>query len=123
MPFDIRWEAPTVYWTFSGDASVEELFTAAAEVHDHPNYSSTRASILDFSAVEDTDANVLSTVKYAKNDSVLVETQDMRRVAVIATQAKILQLVKVYEWEMTALGWQVKIFDNPQAARNWVSAT
>ncbi len=120
MPCKITWKLPKIYWEFSGKATAEEFFNAALVVQGDPRFIQSRYSILNFLAVVEADVNILEIVKHAAHDKTIAESNQNHKLAVVTVQPHLIEMAKIYKWEMAGLDWVVEIFSTLEEADAWI---
>jgi len=121
MAFINNWEAGGVYKVFSGDVTGSEVLDSAVEVEEDQRFDQVRYVINDFLAVDGVDANERDIALVAAIDRAASKTNPDIRIAVVATQQKIIELAQHYSRLIEDCPFQAQLFASVEDARNWLA--
>lgn len=119
VPYEITWEPEGIYWHFSGAVSAAEAKQSNLDVYGNPRFDDIRYQIADFLDVtsfhaDDADLHEISTI-----DGVAAIYSRAVKVALIATDPKVIRLLEAYCQTIAGTPWQARIFHNLEEGRSW----
>lgn len=119
MAFEIVWEDRGASKRFFGHVTDEELMQSVVEVEGDPRFDELRYVINDFLGVDSFAVSAANVHTISAIDGAAALTNPNIRIAIVATDAQILALAKLYAaspWNVYPTG----IFPDSATARAWL---
>jgi len=120
VPYETTWEKTGVYWRFYGHVTGEQVMATSMAVYGDTRFDNMRYQIVDCLEVDQWDLTKEQLVEIAAMDRGAAVSNPRVKVAVIATDSKILDVNKVYGEESKDTAWETEMFENLDDARKWV---
>ena len=122
MPHSNTWETEGLYRKFIGEISAYEILESNIELHNNANFSKIKYVINDFSNVTGHSVEITHTRIYASTDRLISDYKKELKIALVVTQAELIELAKSYREQMLGERFECQIFKAIGEARTWVGA-
>lgn len=121
MACKIIWEERGILFKHSGTTTNEEASEANDQMYGDPRLSMIEYQISDYTDVK----NNLVTLQGAKEIGTLDRTSSRwtkknMKVAVVTEDIKFIKVVEAYFQKINEAGWEGRVFDTLEKARQWV---
>lgn len=121
MPHSTTWDRNGVSWKYWGVVSGEELLESNQEIYGDPRFDEMLYQVVDLSEVERFDVDEEDMMIVAANDKAAARSNPNVRIAIVASDATILQLSRIYG-AATAATWKQRVFESVAEAQSWARA-
>lgn len=124
MPYTRMWEKEGVVTTFFGAITIEEVFNADKEFYGDPRSDLSKYQITDFSGIKLESTSDVDIQTIAALDAGASMSIPLLKVALITNDQHVKSLCQKYIDFSRLLNttWELKICEDMQNAREWVSA-
>lgn len=124
MPHTTTWEEHGVWWQFYGTVTPQELAESDAEMYGDPRFEHIKYFIWDTTDVEDITFSEVHVELSAASDWAAASYKQHMKGALVANNKHVQKRIQRYietsiEFEST---WDLKLFENLEAARLWLSS-
>jgi hypothetical protein len=124
VPHITRWEDKGIYWQFNGDVSFEEIMETTTELFGDYRLDDTKYFIwnmTDVNSIKMEEEEVIYPVAEAKGVSTYKTSM---KGALVANDKYARKLIQRYiDTSLTIDNtWELKLFNNIEDARNWISS-
>ncbi len=121
MTFNINWDPKGVYVKFRGIVTAQDLIDANNYVISNGNFEDIDYQIFDFLHIDDFkvtsyDIDIVTTM-----DKTQLEVKEKMKIAVITQDNYVREITSEYEDSMKETGWETRIFESLEKAKNWVN--
>jgi len=121
MAFINNWEAKGVYKVFSGDVTGQEVLDSVIEIEEDRRFDQIQYVLNDFLAVNGVQASERDIALVAAIDRAASKSNPDIKIAVVATQQKIIELAQHYSRLIEDSPFQTQLFASVEDARNWLA--
>jgi hypothetical protein len=121
MPYTIQWEAHGVYIQMSGEISAKDVMAVNDAIYQHPNFKTTMCyQLADFLGCTKVHAEPDEVRQIARQDSIMSSQRPGVMVAIVTNSPLLYGYSRMYQICTERSAWETEIFDNVDAAREWI---
>jgi hypothetical protein len=121
MSYQIIWQGSDVQITFEGTVVFDDIYEADNILYGDPRFDTMKYSLFDLFKVEKFDVSKREAEEIAALDRASTVWNNKIKVAIIARDPYIVELITVYKNNMAGTKWIIKGFDNLSDAVGWCS--
>ena len=123
MPYFLQWSDDGLYRKFFGALSGEEIATSNLILHGDPRFDELNYIINDFSDIDTLNISDTDITLIANTDRISELYNRAVKVAMVFNEPRLLTWVEKYFTEIGPGAFELRVFDDPQAARQWVGGS
>jgi hypothetical protein len=121
MSYQISWQGSDVQIAFEGTVVFDDIYEADNMLYGDPRFDTMKYSLFDFFKVEKFDVSKREAEEIAALDRASTVWNNKIKVAIIARDPYIVELITVYKNNMAGTKWIIKGFENLSDAIGWCS--
>ena len=121
MSYSVEWNGRLHICTFTGTTSGIEIIECNDKLQGDSRFDGIRATIWDFSQVEDFDLTVEQCVRIAAQDKAAAKTNPRIKIAIVADQNIVKRMMYLYESEVVESSFETEVFQSKSEAMRWCS--
>ncbi|MBC34725.1 MAG: hypothetical protein CL663_01590 [Bacteroidetes bacterium] len=121
MPYTIKWIDRGVYTKTTGKLTFNENIKYVGELYGDRRFEDIDFQISDLLEADMSDFNEESAKRIGEFDKISTVWNPKMKVAHIAIDPGVIQIIDSYEKSMSETGWEFKLFSNLEDAMKWVS--
>lgn len=122
MTFNISWSKEGVYVKFRGIVTAQDLIDANNYVLSNANFDSINFQIFDFLNIDDFKVTSHDITIVAMIDMSQTESKEKMKIAILTTNNYVKEITLEYDQNMAGSNWETKIFENVEAAKEWINS-
>jgi hypothetical protein len=121
MSYQISWQGSDVQITFEGLVVFDDIYEADNMLYGDPRFDTMKYTLFDLFKVEKFDVSKREAEEIAALDRASTVWNNKIKVAIVARDPYIVELITVYKNNMAGTKWIIKGFDNLSDAIGWCS--
>ena len=121
MSYSVDWNGSLHICTFTGTTNGIEIIECNDKLQGDSRFDNIRATIWDFSQVEDFDLTVEQCIRIAAQDKAAAKTNQRIKIAIVADQDIVKRIMYLYESEMLDAPFETQVFQSIGEAMRWCS--
>lgn len=122
MAYTNIWETVGLHRKFTKEITSEEILLSNIELHTDSGFGYIQYIINDFTDVTGYSIEALDINAYAISDDIISVTKGKLKIALVVTQAPLIELAKNYCELMSGKRFECELFQSLDDARNWVKS-
>jgi hypothetical protein len=121
MSYQTSWQGSDVQITFEGTVVFEDIYEADNLLYGDPRFDTMKYTLFDLFKVEKFDVSKREVEEIASLDSASGVWNNHIKVAIVAIDPYIVELITVYKNNMAGTKWIIRGFENLRDAIGWCS--